>query len=67
MFNVVGVSQLVTFSHRTDVTARYRTVRWDAIAVQPVHEFKAALVEVTQPPVHPWALATVFIASSFPA
>ena len=47
----LGVSQLMVFPRPTYVAGRYRTVKCDSIAVLPVHELEAALVEVTQPPV----------------
>ena len=47
----LGVSQLMAFPHRADVTVRDRTVKCDPIAVLPIHELQAALVDMTQPPV----------------
>ena len=35
----------------TQKPVRNRTVKYDAIVILPVHEFKAGLVEVIQPPV----------------
>ena len=46
----LGVSQLVAFPHRTDFTARNRTVKRDPIAALPVYELQAAFIEVTQSP-----------------
>ena len=49
--DILGVSQLVAFRQRTDVTVRHKTVKCDPTAVLPVHELQVALVEVAQPPV----------------
>lgn len=50
-FDVPGVSQLVCFPHHIYVTVRHVTVKFDGMAVLPVHEIKDALDEVNQPPV----------------
>ena len=50
MVGFLGVSQLMAFPHRTDVTVRNKTVKCDPIAVILVHLLQAALIEVTQPP-----------------
>ena len=47
----LGVSQLMAFPHRIDVTVRNRTVKCDVSTVISVHGLQAALVKVTQPPV----------------
>ena len=41
----------MAFPHRTDVIVCNMTIICDPITVLPVHDLKAALVEVTQPPV----------------
>ena len=51
VLGVIGVSQLMAFPHRTDVTVRNRTVKCLSIAVLPSHELQVALVEVVKPPV----------------
>ena len=51
VFGFPGVSQLMTFPDRTDVTVRNRTVQCNPIALLPVHALKAALLEVTHRPV----------------
>jgi len=51
VFGFPGVSQLMTFPDRTDVTVRNRTVKCNPIALLPVHALMAALLEVTHRPV----------------
>ena len=46
----LGVSQLMAFHHRTDVTVRNRTFKCDVSTVISVHGLQATLVKVTQPP-----------------
>ena len=62
MFIVFEVDRRVIFSHRTHVTVRDTAVECNAVAVLPVHEFKSAIVEVTEPRYHTWGLITDFIA-----
>ena len=47
----LGVSQLMTFPHRTDVAVRNRTVKCDSNAALSVRELQATLIDVAQPPV----------------
>ena len=51
VFGFLGVSQLMTFPDRTDVTVRKGTVKCDPFPLLPAHTLKAALREVTHRPV----------------
>ena len=48
---VFGVRQPVTFPQRADARVSIKTVECDGIEFLHVRDFKAAFVEMTQPPV----------------